>query len=158
MILRSVRFSAILVVVFLTACGGDDGTGSNSEPTFETLAGTYVGALAGLTQGVALSADFSITFSQTGGSLSGSYAISGTLTEGTVVVAILGSGSLSGTIASGLNPSVNITLTNQCPNFSASFSGTFDSANNRLTISGPVDILDNCTIILTYPSVIILSR
>ncbi len=161
MIRRLIRFSAVLVVAFLTACGGDDGTdtGTSPGPSYETLVGTYVGAMVGLNQGVALSADFSMTFNQTGGSLSGSYAISGTLTEGAVVVAILGSGSLTGTIAAGLNPSVNFTLSNQCLNFSPSFSGAFDSANNLLTISGPVDMLEaDCTIFLTYSSTILLSR
>ena len=142
------RFSVVLVVTFLTACGGDDGTGVS----FETLAGTYVGPLIGTSQGVILGANLSVTITQSSGSLSGSYAISGTLTEGAVVVAILGTGSFTGTIAAGLNPSVNLTLTNQCPNYSASFSGALDSANNLLTISGPVHVLDSCTILLTYQS------
>jgi hypothetical protein len=65
---------------------------------------------------------------------------------------------LTGTLTAGLNPSVNVTLSNQCPNYSASFSGTFDSANNLLTISGPVDMmLEDCTIFLTYSSTILLS-
>jgi len=140
------RFLVVLVLAFLTACGGDDSTG----PNFETLVGTYVGAMVGLSLGVILAADLSITFAQTGGTLSGSYAISGTLTEGSVVVATQGTGSFTGFIAAGLNPSVNATLTNQCPNYSASFSGALDSANNLLTLSGPVHILlEDCTILLT---------
>ena len=147
----------VLALVLTVAACGDSGT--NPEPTYETLSGTYVGGIAGVAQGVALDADLSITFNQTGGNLSGSYAIAGTLTEGVVVVDILGTGSIAGTVAAGLNPSVNVTLSNQCPNWSANFSGTFDSANNLLTISGPVDMLElDCTIFLTYPSVIFLAR
>ena len=114
--------------------------------------------MVGLSQGVALSADVSFTLSQAGGSLSGSYALSGILTNGTNEAAILGSGSLSGTIAPGLNPSVDITLSNQCPNYSPRFSGAFDSANDLLTIAGPLDVLLDCTIVLTYPTTILLSR
>ena len=155
---RSVRLLAFLVVALVGACGGDDVTGTSSGPTFETLVGTYLGAMVGLSQGVALSADVSFTLSQAGGSLSGSYALSGILTDGTNEAAISGSGSLTGTIASGLHPSVDITLSNQCPNYSPRFSGAFDSANDLLTIAGPLDVLLDCTIILTYPTTILLSR
>jgi len=106
-----------------------------------------------------LVASLSLTINQSGGDLSGSYAISGTLNDGVAEVAVLGTGNFTGTIAAGNNPSVNLTLTNQCPGYSARFSGALDSANNLLTMSGPVDILNqDCSIFLTYQSVILLRR
>jgi hypothetical protein len=69
-------------------------------------------------------------------------------------------GTLTGTIATGNNPSVNITVrTGVCPNYSAQFSGAYDTPNRRLTITGPVDILsDACAILLRYQVTIILNR
>jgi hypothetical protein len=115
--------------------------------------------LTGATQGVAISATFSLTIAQTAGSLSGSWSLSGQLTDGVSAVPITGTGSLTGTIASGGNPSVNITVKNACPNYQANFSGAYDSVNHKLTVSGPADILnDACAVVLSYPSIIVLSR
>ena len=130
---------------------------------FENISGTYVGSMVGLTQGVSLTGTFGLTMSQAGGdggNISGSYIISGTLNDGVVIVPFSGTGTLTGTIASGQNPSLEITVRNPaCPNFSATFAGIYDSTNLLLTLTGPIDFWDaNCNIILTYPSVIILSR
>ncbi len=158
--MRAKRLLFGLVFLLLPACGGDSGTGPAPAPTFENVAGTYAGVLAGISQGVAMEAIFSITITQSGGTLSGSWGLSGTLNDGVLVVDIIGSGTLSGSIASGQNPSVNITTTSGlCPNRSLTFSGTFDSVNNVITLNGAIDILDeNCAVFLSYPSVIILTR
>jgi len=147
-------------LVALPACGGDSGTGPSPGPTFENIAGSYAGVLAGISQGVALEATFSIAIQQSAGDLSGSSSLVGTLSDGVILVAVQGSGTFTGTIASGLNPSVNITTASSlCPNHRPSFSGSFDSANNVLTLNGPIDIVDdNCDVVLTFPSVIVLSR
>ncbi len=150
------RMIGLTWMLLAIASCGDDGTGP--ETTFESLAGTYTGGIVGISQGVLLDAALSVTIIQSGGDLSGSYGVTGTLTEGALVVPIFGTGSFVGTIAAGQNPSVNITLTNQCPNYSAHFSGALDSANDLLTLSGPIHILDGCTIFLTYPSTILLRR
>ena len=85
--------------------------------------------------------------------------MSGTLTERTVVVTRQAIGSLTGTVAAGQNPSVDITLANQCPDFSPRFSGALDSANDLLTISGPVEILlADCTILLSFQTTIVMRR
>ncbi len=86
--------------------------------------------------------------------------VSGTLNDGVTILSIVGSGTSTGTIASGQNPSINITFTSGvCPNHQSAFSGTLDSANDLITLSGPVDILDrNCVVFLTYASIILLSR
>jgi len=158
--MRAKRLLFGLVFLLLPACGGDSGTGPAPAPTFENIAGTYGGVAVGLSEGVAMEAVFSLTITQSSGNLSGSWSLAGTLNDGVTVADIIGSGPLSGSIASGQNPSVNLTVTNPlCPNYQGTFSGTFDSTNNVITLNGPIDILDaNCAVFLSYPSVIILTR
>jgi hypothetical protein len=98
---------------------------------------------------------------QTSGNITGSWALQGILDDGFDTFLAQGTGSITGTIAAGSNPSVNLTVrTGECPNYQAHFSGAYDSANRRLTISGPVDFFaaNTCTVVLTYPSTIILTR
>ncbi|MEX2376144.1 MAG: hypothetical protein WD942_11270 [Dehalococcoidia bacterium] len=150
------RWLALMLLFALSACGGDDAV---APVTYESLAGTYVGDMAGETQGVTLVGDFSITINQNDGQLTGSWSLVGTLSDGSSTVDIQGTGPLSGTVASGANPSVNITFTNNCPGYEARFSGAYDGANRLLTISGPVDVLnDDCSLFLRYPSTILLAR
>lgn len=148
---------ALLALIFAIALGacGDDSTGPES---YEDISGTYVGSLAATSQGVTLVADFSLTFNQSSGDLSGSWSLAGQASDGVSVADILGSGTLSGTIQSGSNPSVNVTVANACPGYTAQFSGAYDSSNNRLTITGPVQILDGCTVVWTSTTTIILNR
>jgi len=156
--MRTRLLLALPVTAFVAVACSKDATGPS--PTYANIAGTYNGALAGTAQGVALQALFSITLTQSAGNLSGSYGLSGTLNDGVNLVTIQGAGTVTGTIAAGNNPSVNVTIrTALCPNYQAHFSGAYDSVNQKLTISGPVDILNNsCAIVLTYQSTIILSR
>jgi hypothetical protein len=145
--------------LFLAACGGDSPTSPAQE--FESIAGNYTGEMVGLSQGVALDAVFGISISQTSGSASGNYTLSGTLNDGTTQLSIAGAGPLSGTVASGTNPSVNLTIkVPGCPNYQANFSGAYDSANRRLTITGPVEFFqyNSCTVALSYQTTIILTR
>ena len=165
MISRSVRFVVVLMVALFTGCGGENGTGPGSDDDgtdpasndstppgigWETLLGPYAGAFTSMSQGVAYAADLNVTFSQSGGRISGSYAISGILTAEMVSAPIQGVGKFSGTVDRGLDPSLSITFVNQCPGYSAHFSGTFDSATTLLTISGPAHILVDCVIVLTF--------
>lgn len=140
------------------ACGGD-GTGPSA--TFESIAGSYSGTMAGASQGVVLNAAFSLTITQDAGSTSGSWALQGTLNDGFQSVDVQGTGTLSGTVAQGTNPSVNLAIkTGACPNYQANFSGAYDSANRRLTITGPVEFFANnsCNVVLSYQATIILNR
>ena len=149
---------ALAAVAF--ACKGDTGTGPSS-PTYETIAGTYAGSMAGTSQGVLLQANFTLTVSQTTGNLGGSYSIAGTLSDGVTTVPMQGTGSVAGSIASGGNPSVNLTVTSGvCSNVRDTFSGAYDSVNRVITLTGPVDIFNaSCQVVLTYAnSTIILRR
>lgn len=157
--MRVIRWSLAAIVALTLACG-DSSTGP-STPSYDSIAGSYAGAMAGVSQGVTLNADFSLTIAQSSGTLSGSYSLSGTLSDGVNVVPVQGTGTLTGTIATGNNPSVNITFRpGACPNYSANFSGAYDSANHRLTVSGPVEFfgVGTCTVQLSYPMTVILNR
>jgi hypothetical protein len=148
---------SLTLAVFLAGCG-DSTTGP--ETTYEDISGSYAGVVTGLTQGIAMESDVSFTITQNQGELSGSWALSGIITDGVDFVEVQGTGTLSGTIAAGTNPSVNLTVrTSFCPDHAAEFSGAFDSANQRLTISGPIDMLnDACNVVLRYESTLILTR
>lgn len=149
-----------LAVMLALACGGDGGVTGPPAPTYENIAGTYAGALAGISQGIALEANFTLTITQSAGNLGGSYSIVGTLSDGVVTVPVQGTGTITGTIAAGSNPSVNITATSGiCPNIRSSFSGAYDSVNRVITLNGTVFVFDaNCQVVLSYPGTIILRR
>ena len=154
------RVSSAVAFAFLiltVACGGD---ASGPAPSFENISGSYTGAMGGISQGIALDADFSLTLAQNAGSINGTYALQGELTDGIDVVGVQGTGAIAGTIASGNNPSVNLTVTPAgCPNRSTTFSGTYDVPNRRLTLIGPVDFFDNnCNTVLRYQMNMVLTR
>lgn len=154
-----IRAGLAFLGLLTVGCGGDSGTGPST--THDSLAGSYAGPLNGVSQGVALVSTLSVTLAQNAGALSGSYALSGALTDGMQSVDLIGTGTISGTVQAGTNPSVNIAVTpGDCPNSSANFSGAYDSANKRLTITGPIHIYNpsNCAVLLTYQSTIILNR
>ena len=153
-------FLASALLVGAMGCGGDGGGPSGPSPSYESIAGSYAGVLTGSSQGIALNANFSLTINQSSGSLSGTYGISGTLNNGVSSVDVAGTGTLTGGIAAGNNPSVNITVrSGACPNYTAAFSGAYDSVNQRITITGPVEFFDTCNaVLLTYQSTIILNR
>jgi hypothetical protein len=111
-----------------------------------------------MSQGVAFAADLDVNFEQSSGRISGSFALSGILTAETLSAPIRGTGNLTGTIDRGLDPSVNITFVNQCPGYSAHYSGSFDSATTLLTISGPAHILLDCVIVMTFETTILMEQ
>ena len=157
--MRKLLLSAILATtVAITGCGGDS---SGPSTSFESIAGSYAGGLVGQAQGVNLNATFSLTISQSAGSVSGTWALQGTLDDGAQVVNVQGTGTLTGTIASGNNPSVNLVIkTGACPSYQAHFSGAYDSANSRLTITGPVEFFaaNTCSVVLSYQTTVILNQ
>jgi len=155
---RSIRSIVPFAAVIMAAACGSDASGPSVS--FESIAGSYAGVMGGVSQGVALDADFSLTLAQNAGSVNGTYALQGELTDGIDVVAVQGTGVISGTIAAGNNPSVNLTVTPAaCPARRATFSGTYDVANRRLTLIGPVEFFDNnCNVVLRYQMNVVLTR
>jgi hypothetical protein len=149
-------------MIGMAACASDGVTAPQYQaPKYEEISGTYNGAMVGLAQGVAMNSTFSLTINQSGATTSGSWGLSGVLSDGASSLQIVGTGSLSGSVTQGTNPSVNLTFKSSvCPNYTASFSGSYDSANRRITISGPVDIFaaNSCNVALRYNSTIILTR
>ncbi len=158
---RSIRVLVPLLIGILSACSGDGATGPDNSPTYERIDGTYSGSMVGLNQGIGMTSDFSITINQNGGTTSGSWGLSGVLSDGFNSLQITGTGTLTGTVSTGANPSVNLTIrSGVCPNYSANFSGAYDSANRRITISGPVDIFaaNSCSVALSYNTTLLLTR
>lgn len=147
------------LLFLLAACGGDSPTAPAQH--FESIAGDYAGQMVGVSQGVALDAVFALSISQTTGNATGNYTLSGTLDDGVDQLSVAGAGQLSGTVAPGSNPSVNLVIkVPGCPNYQANFSGSYDSANRRLTITGPVEFFqyNTCTVALSYQTTIVLTR
>jgi hypothetical protein len=153
------RHSVVALILLGMAVGGCGDSSTEPPTTYESVAGNYSGSIVGTSQGVALDSDFSLVIQQTNGDLTGSYGIVGALSDGVQYVHVQGTGSLDGTVGTGTNPSVNITVTpGFCPNRSAAFSGTYDSANRLLTLVGPVQFFDtDCTVVLTYQTILILT-
>ena len=169
--MQSSKLVAVGLALVLAACGSDSTgpNGNGSTPTFESIAGTYTGFVAGTDQGITIDGILSVTITQSSGNLSGAWTITGTETPcgGDICAPTQGTGSLTGTINSGQNPSVNITfasgitepLGGLCPDHQAVFSGAYDGTNHQLTLSGPIDILDaSCNVVRSYQNTIILSR
>jgi len=151
-----IPIGAILIALLVVGCG-DSSTGPQEQ--HENISGTYVGELSGVSQGIALFADFSLTITQTRGDLGGSWGMVGEITDGFDYLDVVGTGTITGSIGIGENPSVSLTVRGTCPDYQATFNGAYDSANGVLTLSGPIDILNaDCTIALRYPSTIVLTR
>ena len=154
------RFARVALLALLALPVSGCGDSATEPEGYADISGHYAGVMAGISQGIALDADFSLTITQDRGTLSGSWSLSGVLTDGLDAVALLGTGVLTGSIDAGHNPSVNMALqSGACPNWTGHYSGTFDSANRRLTMSGPVDVLgDACEVLLSYPMNMVLER
>jgi len=158
------RHALIPILAAVVACGSSGSSGPS--PTYDNIAGTYGGAVAGTSSGVALQGTISLTVTQSGASLGGSYSVAGTLFDGVTTVQSNETGSLAGTIASGSNPSVNVTATSRrsvgyglCF-IQTDFSGTYDSTNHVLALTGTIPFFDaRCHLVMTYPNtVIVLSK
>lgn len=149
----ALRSGFVTLAVFLAACESPTSPGR----TYADVSGNYTGVILGTSQGVSLNATFSLTIAQNGSSLSGTDAIVGSLNQS---VPVSGAGTFTGTIESGTNPSVNIVAGGgDCPNTQSRYSGSYDTANHRLTITGPLYITNSdCSIALAYQLTLVLSK
>jgi hypothetical protein len=81
------------------------------------------------------------------------------LDNGVNTVVVAGDGPVTGTVGSGRNPSVSLVVkSTACPNYQATFNGSYDSATGRITVTGPIDFFgsNTCNVALTYQSTITL--
>jgi hypothetical protein len=132
----------------------------NPTPTYENLAGNFTGTVSGLSQGVTLSGTYLLTLQQSGGTLTGSNTINGTLSDGTSQAPLVGSPTVTGTVALGSNPAVTFTTRlASCPALSSDWTGSYNSATGVLTATGSVRIIDgNCVLLLNFPQTVVLRR
>jgi hypothetical protein len=155
---RHVYGTIILGMTLLSlACGGDAG---GPEAIYENITGSYSGRMIGVSQGVGLDALFSLSLSQSSGDVNGTYALQGGLSDGVTALDVQGTGTITGTLGAGNNPSINLTVQpGSCPNNRATFSGTYDVANRRITMVGPVEFFGtNCSVVLRYQMNVVLTR
>lgn len=151
------QWMSIAALGAVVACSGAS-TGPSSQ--FENVAGSYAGNTTGLSQGVKLNATFSVTMTQSSGSATGVWGLQGVLDNGLQTVPVAGNGPMTGAISSGKNPAVTIVVkSTACPNYQATFSGSYDSSSGRMTLNGPIDFFgNNCAVLLSYQSTVTLSR
>jgi hypothetical protein len=153
--------------VLLSACSGDSGT--DPSPTFENIAGIYSGPFVASDQGITLESVVTITIQQQGGSLSGTWSSEGIVTDYVNVgvelplwpgAEVTGTGALTGTIAPGPNPAVSFTTgLEQCPEWSDTASGSFNSTNKEITVDSRVQIMDEtCVILLLLEDTVVFQR
>jgi hypothetical protein len=164
-----VRWQAGLLcfAVLLSGCGGGAAPAAPTPTpppaiTYENVAGTWTGHVGGVSQGVTLDGTITLNVQQSSGVLAGGYAVDATLTNPTQQTTLKGEVTLTGTLASGANPSVNITTRSvPCPNLPAeNWSGSYGSTNRVLTITGTAHVISSpaCAIVLSYPQTITLTR
>lgn len=152
----------------VAGCDGGSPAGPTANPastaaaTFENLAGTWTGPVSGVTQGVTLAGVLTVTLQQNAGALSGGYSMEGTLTNAVQQAQLVGQVTLTGTVASGPNPAVSFTTSSVvCPGLpSESWLGSYSAGTGILTIAGTAHIITvpTCTIVLSYPQTILLTR
>ncbi len=146
----------------MPGCGGSP-SAPTSSVAFENVAGTWTGKVGGVTQGVTLDGTITLTLQQSSGVLTGGYSVQGTLSNPIQTSPLQGSVTLTGTVASGANPFVNITTRSvPCPNLPGeNWSGSFSNQTGVLTITGTGHVINAppaCTIALSYPQTIALTR
>jgi len=156
------------VITILSACEGAYYTAGpgQTEPMYQDFSGTWTGPVAGNRNGVYLHATATITIAGVPNShdLQGTWNWSGTLTEGATTVSVAERGSFTGEYSysgrSDIRPSsvwpfeINLTM-DVCPNYRARLTGAFTQSESRgpfdtLSLSGLLDVLDDCTVVGTY--------
>jgi hypothetical protein len=148
------RAALLLLLPLALACGDSTGPGES----FEQVSGGFAGEILAQSQGVQLEGVFELQLTQQGGTLSGTSAVIGTLFDGVVTLPISGTSTITGSIASGENPSMSITTrSTTCPNQVTTFNGSYNSSTRQITLTGNVGITDeNCQTFLTFPGFLLV--
>ena len=143
--------AAVLAPLLAAALGCDD------APVGPSLAfpleGRYVGSVQAMTESAAL--DAVVTFvieSHVEGTVSGVFAIEGSVDYGATAADIIGSGTFSGTATDDEEPMLFLNAQVPfCSDYRAPFAGTFTPATGRLVLGGALDILEgDCTVLLRF--------
>jgi hypothetical protein len=151
----------------VAGCGGDPSpTSPTPIVTYEDIAGTWTGRVGGVSQGVTLDGTITLTLQQSGGvqsagALSGGYTVVATLTNPVSQSPLQGSVTLTGTVAPGADPAVNITTRSvPCPSLPPeTWTGAYGSRDRVLRITGTAHVITSaCAIVLSFPQTIVLTR
>ena len=153
----------VTLTVFGLVAGCSDGTGpaGPGSTSFADLSGSWAGEVTGTSQGFTLEAAFFLTAAQEEGQLSGTWASVGTVTgPGIGTAGVEGAGTFTATVERGNDPAVNATFFRPDCNYTTQFAGTYNTANERLTMSGSFDVLDpgDCSVLLTFPTTVVVDR
>jgi hypothetical protein len=148
-------YSMLVVLVFALGsmgCSNDSGDGDTGPPppTYENLAGDYSAPTNAVSRygGDTLNGTFWLSLTQNAGTVGGTWAASGTLSDHGAhsPIALAGTISIGGVVASGPNPTVFFSLLlPSCPNVGYPFNGSYTSANERLTVQALIPLgLGDC--------------
>ena len=155
------RYASLIFIVALAACG-DSATAPEAPPTYESIAGRYVGSLYGETDGFGIEVDYILSIAQNGGQLTGveeSYTAFRDLSTGLLVFGQEGEANFTGTIGTGSTPAVTFkAATPVCGDWGGA-SGIFDAANNKITVSGSLNFYDDdpmCELLFSMPYTLFL--
>jgi hypothetical protein len=140
----------------VAACGSDSSTGPS--PSYPNVAGSYAGPFAGVANGVVIDTRIAFTLTQSGPDIGGSFALTGTLSDGVTTVDVQGTGVIDGTIGSGTNPSVQLTVTPaSCPHRPLTLSGPYDTSKRLISLTGTVQFFDSsCNVTVQSSAVLVL--
>lgn len=146
----------LLILTLLPACTSD----ANTKPTFANVAGSFSGPFSGTSQGASVSGSITFTITQTDGLLMGAYGATGAWDFGHGGVGLTGTGTLTGTVTSGDNPSVTLDVHDAgCPNLVRSYTGMYDTAIHRLTLTGQFfHIAPPCSVDNTFQLNLVMNR
>lgn len=132
-----------LFALVSTACGdsSDDMTGP-TPPAYDNVAGSYSGTITGTTPTGAtppasITGTLTLSLTQLDDALGGTYAYTGTVTDGPTPGPFFAAGTVSGTIQPGPNPTISALFTVPCTNgsYSSGFGVTFASATRNISLT-----------------------
>ena len=99
-----------------------------------------------------MAASLQVSLAESSRVLIGTLGIQGRLDDGQSQTDVAGTGILMGTVASGDVATVSFaTESDSCPGHTSSFTGIYYRLTGVLGVAGPVNVLDQCVVVLTYP-------
>lgn len=154
--MRLRNLTLLSAALALSACSSTEAVGPSE---YVALADDWNSSLTGELGQLFPGLDVSLSLTQDGSVIGGSFAIRGTVADTLVVLDL--AGTVSGTVTSGPNPSVDLSIRNSaCPDYSARFTGAYDSGKRQLTVTGPLDFFrpDSCSVGFSAPVTLVFKR